>query len=247
MNPQTFIIGRKPNASYGEIPITVNDPMQKVSSNHCRITFDGVNYFIEDTVSTNGTFVNGQRVVGRTSVTVNDSITLGKVFPFHLSNLTTSTQQANQQLGQVSASKTSIRHADWGTRFGAHILDILFFNLVNTPAFIFIYVVGLSGNYDDGVVALAIVLTIIAYFVIFHFYYAVPISKSGQTWGKKLMNIKVLNSKTKEIPSIGQGWGRELSKVISGLILMIGYFMPLWTKDKQALHDMMASTLVVKS
>lgn len=57
----------------------------------------------------------------------------------------------------------------------------------------------------------------------------------------------MLDIKTKELPSIGQGWGRQLSKVISGMILMIGYFMPLWTKDKQALHDMMASTLVVKA
>ena len=35
-------------------------------------------------------------------------------------------------------------------------------------------------------------------------------------------------------------------KIISGMILSIGYMMAGWTQRKQALHDMMASTLVVR-
>ncbi|MEH2462295.1 RDD family protein [Nostoc sp.] len=35
------------------------------------------------------------------------------------------------------------------------------------------------------------------------------------------------------------------SKIISGLILLIGYIMAAFTEKKQALHDIIAGTLVV--
>ncbi len=54
-----FIIGRNPNAASGEIPIVVNDPSKKVSSNHCRVLYDNGNFYIEDLISTNGTYVDG--------------------------------------------------------------------------------------------------------------------------------------------------------------------------------------------
>ena len=40
--------------------------------------------------------------------------------------------------------------------------------------------------------------------------------------------------------------GRYFSKIPSALILMIGYFMQPFTEKKQALHDMIAGTLVYK-
>jgi uncharacterized RDD family membrane protein YckC len=39
---------------------------------------------------------------------------------------------------------------------------------------------------------------------------------------------------------------RNLSKVISTFILFIGYIMAGFTEKKQALHDMIAGTLVLK-
>jgi len=35
-------------------------------------------------------------------------------------------------------------------------------------------------------------------------------------------------------------------KINGPVILSIGFLMPLWTKKKQALHDLMAGTIVVK-
>lgn len=84
MTTKTFIIGRNPNVSQGEIPITVNDPSKKVSSNHCRITYDGDNFFIEDLISTNGTFVDRERINNRRLVTRDNTITLGPQFVFSL-------------------------------------------------------------------------------------------------------------------------------------------------------------------
>jgi uncharacterized RDD family membrane protein YckC len=44
--------------------------------------------------------------------------------------------------------------------------------------------------------------------------------------------------------SILRALGRELSKIISALILLIGYIMVAFTDRKRGLHDMIAGTLV---
>jgi uncharacterized RDD family membrane protein YckC len=46
--------------------------------------------------------------------------------------------------------------------------------------------------------------------------------------------------------SFGRATGRYFAKIISALILMIGFLMAGWTRRKQALHDMIAGTLVLK-
>ena len=46
--------------------------------------------------------------------------------------------------------------------------------------------------------------------------------------------------------SFGKANGRYWGKIISTLILLIGYIMAAFTEKKQALHDMMAGTLVIK-
>lgn len=53
----------------------------KVSGRHCRLTSDGDGYTLEDLGSTNGTYVNGVRIVGPVAVTRADAITLGLTTP----------------------------------------------------------------------------------------------------------------------------------------------------------------------
>jgi uncharacterized RDD family membrane protein YckC len=44
--------------------------------------------------------------------------------------------------------------------------------------------------------------------------------------------------------SFGKASGRHFGKIISSLILCIGFIMAGFTERKQALHDIMAGTLV---
>jgi uncharacterized RDD family membrane protein YckC len=46
--------------------------------------------------------------------------------------------------------------------------------------------------------------------------------------------------------SFGTAFIRAIGKIISGMIMYIGYLMAAFTEKKQGLHDMIASTLVVK-
>lgn len=56
--------------------ITINDP--EVSRHHCRLKRGPSGYTIEDLGSTNGTFVNGQRLTGERPLSPNDLIGLGE-------------------------------------------------------------------------------------------------------------------------------------------------------------------------
>jgi uncharacterized RDD family membrane protein YckC len=71
-------------------------------------------------------------------------------------------------------------------------------------------------------------------------------SARGATVGKIALGLRVTNLAGGRI-SFGQATGRYFAKFLSGLIIAIGYIMAAFTARKQALHDMLAGTLVVKS
>ncbi len=65
------------------------------------------------------------------------------------------------------------------------------------------------------------------------------------TLGKKLLGMKVVDYAGNRI-SFGRATGRYFAGFLSVLLLFIGLIMVAFTKRKQALHDKLASTLVVK-
>ena len=70
-------------------------------------------------------------------------------------------------------------------------------------------------------------------------------SKWQATPGKQLLGLKVTNLNQGRVGFL-KATGRHFGKIISGLIFLMGFIMAAFTEKKQALHDMMAGTLVVK-
>lgn len=64
------------------------------------------------------------------------------------------------------------------------------------------------------------------------------------TAGKLALRIKVTDRAGKRI-GFGRATGRHFAEILSSLTLGIGFVMAGFTKRRQALHDMIASTLVV--
>ncbi len=52
-----------------------------VSGHHCRLTRDGNEWSLTDLNSTNGTYINGQQLVGSRNIKATDTITLGQTLP----------------------------------------------------------------------------------------------------------------------------------------------------------------------
>jgi uncharacterized RDD family membrane protein YckC len=76
-------------------------------------------------------------------------------------------------------------------------------------------------------------------------YYALMESSEKQaTLGKMAVGIKVTGMNGARI-SFGNATGRFFGKILSGLIMYVGFIMVAFTDKKQGLHDMMANTLVV--
>ncbi len=70
-------------------------------------------------------------------------------------------------------------------------------------------------------------------------------SPQQATLGKMALGLKVTDLRGEPI-SFGKATGRYFGKFVSELILYVGFMMAGWTEKKQALHDIMAGTLVVK-
>ncbi len=77
-------------------------------------------------------------------------------------------------------------------------------------------------------------------------YYAFMQSSSRQaTVGKLALSLKVTDMEGGRI-DFGKALLRELCKILSSAIFLIGYLMAGFTDKKQALHDIIPGTLVVK-
>lgn len=65
------------------------------------------------------------------------------------------------------------------------------------------------------------------------------------TFGKSILGLKVARLDGRRISILRSLW-RELAKVFSAAVLMLGYLMAAVTPRKQGLHDLMAATYVVR-
>ena len=78
-------------------------------------------------------------------------------------------------------------------------------------------------------------------------YEALMESSSYQsTLGKMIFGMKVTDLYGNRI-SFARATGRHFAKILSGMILCIGFIMVGLTERKQGLHDLLAGTLVRRS
>lgn len=78
-------------------------------------------------------------------------------------------------------------------------------------------------------------------------YFALCESSSWQaTIGKKLLGLKVTGETGNRL-TFGRATGRHFGKILSAFFLCIGYIMAAFTSKKQALHDILAGTFVIRN
>lgn len=144
-------------------------------------------------------------------------------------------------------------YAGFWKRFVAYLIDSIIFSIAY---FIIAIPMGLTtglagaaeGADQEAVAGLSSMFTgvglLITLFGPWLYFAIMESSKLQGTVGKLAMGIKVTTMEGAKI-SFLRATGRYFAKIISGLIFLIGYIIAGFTAKKQALHDMIAGTLVV--
>jgi len=148
---------------------------------------------------------------------------------------------SGQDLLQPADLETEVVYAGFLLRLVAYIIDLaciyLTAILIMLPLQYF-----LIETSDD----MAMILMLILFLGVVLYFPLMESSKWQATLGKRAVRIKVTDMYGQRI-GFGKALGRFFGKIVSGMILYIGYIMAAFTERKQALHDLMAGTLVVKA
>jgi uncharacterized RDD family membrane protein YckC len=150
-----------------------------------------------------------------------------------------------------------VQYAGFWRRFVAYLIDSIIIGVVSCLVLIPVFAVlgigiGLGGIEEEE--AAGFILAPVIGFMLFAglvlavgewLYFALMESSNRMaTLGKMAIGIKVTDLNGNRV-TFGRATGRYFGKILSGMIFMIGYIMAGFTEKKQALHDMIASCLVV--
>ena len=107
-------------------------------------------------------------------------------------------------------------------------------------------VMGLTLGASDSVLMVIELIGNIVGIIIGWLYSALLESSVHQaTLGKMAIGVRVTDLNGGRI-SFARATGRHFAKILSAIILLIGFIMVAFTEKRQGLHDMIAGTLVVK-
>jgi uncharacterized RDD family membrane protein YckC len=151
-----------------------------------------------------------------------------------------------QLVATVSTVQPTFQFAGFWIRFGAYLIDTMILGAVQLAIALALGQAGgaLTDN-GNGELTMALIgglcgmVVGVTYAVFFTGY-------NGQTPGKMALRIQVIRSNGTPM-TYGRAFLREvIGKFASGIILGIGYLMAGFDSQKQALHDRIAGTYVIR-
>ena len=134
-------------------------------------------------------------------------------------------------------------YAGFWKRVAAAIIDEIII-MIGGFAFGFVFVLVMVAGGIDDLAVLEIMENILGIILIWVYFAVMESSPTQGTLGKMALGIKVTDLEGDKI-DFGRATRRHFAKIISALILYIGFIMVAFTQEKQGLHDMMAGCLVV--
>lgn len=131
-------------------------------------------------------------------------------------------------------------------RVAAYVLDSL---IISVVFFVLFFLLALMLPHRSTVDTQPQVMPmVVAVLVILATWLYFPLWESSvkqATPGKQALGLRVTDENGNRL-GFWHAFGRFLGKIVSGMIFNIGYMMAGWTSRKQALHDLMAGTFVVR-
>jgi uncharacterized RDD family membrane protein YckC len=137
-----------------------------------------------------------------------------------------------QQPVAYSGDGPSGPRAGFWRRFGAYFIDGIILGIVN-------FILGAIFSDSAGIAYLLSLAINWGYFTYFEG------GPRGQTVGKMALSIRVLDLKAGGPIGYGRAFVRQLVRIVSGLVIALGYLWMLWDREKQTWHDKAAGSVVV--
>jgi uncharacterized RDD family membrane protein YckC len=151
------------------------------------------------------------------------------------------------------------RLANWGQRVGAYLLDAI----IPLPLVIIagILIVATSTpdtiTYDAGgntvvtpgsgpgaaVLSIALLLYLASLAVTIYNRW-VRQGRTGQSWGKQVVKLRLLSESTGQPIGGGMAFVRDLAHILDSLALYLGWLWPLWDAKRQTFADKVVKTVV---
>jgi uncharacterized RDD family membrane protein YckC len=151
----------------------------------------------------------------------------------------------------VSPAKVAVAYAGFWLRVAAYLIDSLLVGIVTGIFILMPLMKGAGISPDNPWVLLTgqsrqILAINMLMFMASWIYFALLESSAWQaTLGKRALGLLVTDLNGRRI-SFARASARHFAKIVSGLIFSIGFFMAGFTEKKQALHDIIASCLVLR-
>jgi uncharacterized RDD family membrane protein YckC len=153
-----------------------------------------------------------------------------------------------QRIREGVAPTGSLLYASVGRRFVALLVDgLIMAAIFVVPIMVMSVVIAASVHpgTKPGALPSWFMGVVLLFYLVPPLYEIILIGKYGATWGKMAMKIKVVRPDGSRI-SYARSTGRYFAKILSGMILYIGYLMAFWDEEKCALHDRICQTRVIK-
>ena len=147
--------------------------------------------------------------------------------------------------GPVVSAPAPTVYAGFWMRVGAYLIDYV---ILTIAGFIAMFLLALALGVSAGVPSAGTSIGLFLAWLLFPWLYSALFECGPRqaTLGKQAVKLKVTDLKGNRI-SFGRATGRYFAEWITGLTLGIGYVMTAFTARRQSLHDMIASTVVVRA
>lgn len=132
----------------------------------------------------------------------------------------------------MTYAATPATYANWGQRVGSYLIDAV-------PVVILVIIGAATRNF-------AIVLLFdLAALVVSGYNRWYLGGTTGQSWGKKALNLKLVGDSTGAPIGAGLAFARDICHILDSLACYIGWLFPIWDAKRQTFADKILSTVVV--
>lgn len=128
-------------------------------------------------------------------------------------------------------------YAPWFTRVGT--------NLVDTLAIAPFLVAGAIIDGPDETSTTSAVLGLAGFALLGYNRWYLG-GRTGQSWGRRVFGVRLVGDRSGRPVGVGRAVLRDLAHMLDAAVLYVGYLLPLVSRKKQTIADMVCRTVVVK-